>query len=392
MKNKADNLRGCNNLNGEICNSYSQNKLNVHNYLENIPESINVTDLVEVRFKNTRKEYFTNVNKLKLKSGDMVAVEASPGHDIGTISLTGELVKEQLKKNGLRPDYNFKKIYRLAKPIDVSKWERATDRENSVMLESRRIAKNLGLSMKIGDVEFQGDGSKAIFYYIADGRVDFRKLIRVLAGTFKIRIEMKQIGARQEAGRIGGFGSCGRELCCSKWLTDFVSVTTDVVREQEISLNPEKLAGQCGKLKCCMNFEVDCYKDAKKSFPKKINLKTSHSTAYYLKTDVYKKLMWYNEVDKNGKRMLSIPLERVQEVLDLNKAGKKPDTLEKIDDIVDLQADFDDILDNNSLTRFDKKKKKQKNKPANRKQRSSRRNKRHKESNPNKHPNNRKKN
>ena len=356
MKNGVDKLRGCTNHEKKYCNPYSWNKLNVHNYLENFPKSVNTTNIVEIRFKNTRKEFYLNVNELNIKAGDIVAVEASPGHDLGTVSLVGELVKEQLKKYGLRQDYNFKKVYRHAKDVDIEKWEAATAREHEVMLESRRIAKKIGLKMKIGDVEFQGDGTKAIFYYIADGRVDFRKLIRELADSFKIRIEMKQIGARQEAGRVGGVGSCGRELCCSRWMTNFVSVKTDAVREQEISLNPEKLAGQCSKLKCCMNYEVDSYIDAKKTFPKKINLKTKDGTAYYIKTDVYKELMWYSGTDKTGKRIVGLPIERVHEIIAMNQKGQKPDKLENIDNISMPESDFDDILDKNSLTRFDKKK------------------------------------
>ena len=372
MKNDIDKLRGCTNHGKNQCSAYSWNKLNVHNYLKDFPKSINSTNIVEIRFKNTRKEFFLNVNHLNIKAGDMVAVEASPGHDLGTVSLVGELIKEQLKKNGLKADYNFKKIYRHAKEVDIEKWEAATAREHDVMLESRKIAKSLGLKMKIGDVEFQGDGSKAIFYYIADGRVDFRKLIRVLADSFKIRIEMKQIGARQEAGRVGGVGSCGIELCCSRWMTNFISVTTEAVREQEISLNPEKLAGQCGKLKCCMNYEVESYADAKKTFPKKINLKTQDGTAYYIKTDVYKEIMWYSGTDKTGKRIVGLPIKRVHEIIDMNKKGQKPEKLEDINDIDLSQSDFNDILDKNSLTRFYNKKQTKRN-PNSRKRKKRRR-------------------
>jgi cell fate regulator YaaT (PSP1 superfamily) len=382
-KSSVESSRGCATCQNEYCRPFSWNKLNVYDYLKDVPKGINGTDLVEVRFKNTRKEYYQNVNNLQIKPGDMVAVEASPGHDLGIVSLTGELVKEQLKKNKLKPDYNFKKIYRLAKPADVEKWENAIGREVDVMLRSRKIANDLGLNMKIGDVEFQGDGTKAIFYYIADGRVDFRKLIRVLADTFKIRVEMKQIGARQEAGRIGGVGSCGRELCCSSWMTDFVSVTTDAVRDQEIGLNPQKLAGQCGKLKCCLNYEVDSYIDAKKDFPRRVNLKTKEGPAYYMKTDVYKETMWYSCPDKKGGNIVGISVERVREVLEMNKKGEQPDRLEEEKEIDISDISSDDILDSNSITRFDKKKKKpagnnykkkKKRKPANKKRKNNRTN------------------
>lgn len=360
MKNNIiEATRGCVNgcaCTGSNCKPFSWNKLNVHDYLKDLPQSLNTTDLVEVRFKNTRKEIFRNIYKIKLKIGDMVAVEASPGHDLGIVSLTGELVKEQLKKYRFKPNAEFKKIYRIAKDNDIEKWEEAIEREKEVMLKSRKIASDLGLKMKIGDVEFQGDGTKAIFYYIADGRVDFRKLIRVLADTFKIRVEMKQIGARQEAGRIGGVGSCGRELCCSGWMSDFVSVTTDAVREQEIVLNPQKMAGQCGKLKCCLNYETDCYADAKKEFPPKTNLKTKEGIAKYIKTDVYKKLMWYACPDSKTNTIVAIDIERVKEVLELNKQGKEPEKLQSEQELNLAASNSKDLLESNSITRFDKKK------------------------------------
>ena len=247
-----------------------QNKqLNTYDYLADIPGNAEATDLVEVQFKNTRKGYYHNSNRLPLEKGDIVAVEATPGHDIGVVTLTGRLVPLQIKKANLKSEQEIKRVYRKAKPVDMEKYEEAKSREHDTMIRSRQIAKELGLQMKIGDVEYQGDGNKAIFYYIADGRVDFRQLIKVLAETFRVRIEMKQIGARQEAGRIGGIGPCGRELCCATWMKNFVSVSTGAARYQDISLNPQKLAGQCAKLKCCMNYEVDTYVEAGKRLPSK---------------------------------------------------------------------------------------------------------------------------
>ena len=268
------------------CSSCSSGcgKLDVFDWLEDLPESVSSTDLVEIQFKNTRKGYYKNNNTVKFVKGDVVAVEASPGHDIGVITLTGELVLLQMKKNNLSlTNYDFKRVYRKAKPTDLEKWQEGKDMEHETMLEARRIAERLKLNMKIGDVEYQGDRTKAIFYYIADERVDFRELIKVLADQFKVRIEMRQIGARQEAGRIGGIGPCGRELCCSTWITNFVSVTTNAARYQEISLNPQKLAGQCGKLKCCLNFELDAYVDAQQDFPDTkfvLDVITSYSIHY----------------------------------------------------------------------------------------------------------------
>lgn len=249
-------------MNSKGCNKKQNNKLNNYDYLCDIPESEYATDFVEVQFKNTRKGYYLNSNKLPLQKGDVVAVEASPGHDIGTVTLTGALVLKQMIRNRMRPDAEIRRVYRKAKPIDLEKYEEAKSKEHDTMIRSRKIAERLGLQMKIGDVEYQGDGNKAIFYYIADERVDFRQLIKDLAEAFRTRIEMKQIGARQEAGRIGGIGPCGRELCCSGWMTNFVSVSTGAARLQDISLNPQKLAGQCAKLKCCLNHEVDDYIDA----------------------------------------------------------------------------------------------------------------------------------
>ena len=262
-----------------------QNKqLNTYDYLADIPGNAEATDLVEVQFKNTRKGYYHNSNRLPLEKGDIVAVEATPGHDIGVVTLTGRLVPLQIKKANLKSEQEIKRVYRKAKPVDMEKYEEAKSREHDTMIRSRQIAKELGLQMKIGDVEYQGDGNKAIFYYIADGRVDFRQLIKVLAETFRVRIEMKQIGARQEAGRIGGIGPCGRELCCATWMKNFVSVSTGAARYQDISLNPQKLAGQCAKLKCCMNYEVDTYVEAGKRLPsKEITLQTQDAEYYFFK-------------------------------------------------------------------------------------------------------------
>ena len=273
-----------------------QNKqLNTYDYLADIPGNAEATDLVEVQFKNTRKGYYHNSNRLPLEKGDIVAVEATPGHDIGVVTLTGRLVPLQIKKANLKSEQEIKRVYRKAKPVDMEKYEEAKSREHDTMIRSRQIAKELGLQMKIGDVEYQGDGNKAIFYYIADGRVDFRQLIKVLAETFRVRIEMKQIGARQEAGRIGGIGPCGRELCCTTWMKNFVSVSTGAARYQDISLNPQKLAGQCAKLKCCMNYEVDTYVEAGKRLPsKEITLQTQDAEYYFFKADILAGLVTYS--------------------------------------------------------------------------------------------------
>lgn len=315
---------------GKLCGCA---KLDSFNWMGHIPIASDYNELAEVRFKNTRKGFYRNVNGLRIKKGDFVAVEASPGHDIGIISLTGELVLRQMKKYGILPDSeDLKKIYRKAKPADIDKWKETIALEHDTMIKSRKIAEKLNLDMKIGDVEYQGDKTKAIFYYIADERVDFRELIKVLADEFKIRIEMKQIGARQEAGRIGGIGSCGRELCCASWLSNFISVTTSAARLQEVSLNPQKLAGQCGKLKCCLNYEVQCYIDAQKGFPaKEIVLETEKGPAYHYKTDIYRRIMWYGfeKEEETISRLMPIPVERVIEIIELNKNNHKvPDLLE----------------------------------------------------------------
>ncbi len=355
------NSRGCSCVSGTSkTGKISCGKLNVYNWLDDVPEGINPMNIVEVRFKNTRKDYYINVNELNLEDGEIVAVEASPGHDIGTVSLTGPLVLQQLRKNNISPSGEFKKVYRKAKLADIEKWQKAIDLEEETMIKAREIAQNLGLNMKIGDVEYQGDGNKATFYYIAEERVDFRELIKVLAEEFRIRIEMKQIGARQEAGRIGGIGSCGRELCCATWISNFVSVTTNAAKDQELSLNPQKLAGQCGKLKCCLNFEHDAYVDAQKEFPDtNIALETRQGKAYHLKTDVYKKMMWYSFDQNYAVNLTAVPVERVQQIIEKNKNGEIVEELVKKDILfTDSAVEYTDVLSNESLHKFDNKKKK----------------------------------
>ncbi len=352
------NTRGCSTIssNGNDCKT-SCGKLNVFNWLEDFPEGINPLDIVEIRFKNTRKDFYRNVNGIKLEEGDIVAVEASPGHDIGTVSLSGQLVLQQLKKNTVSPTSEFKKVYRKAKIADIDKWQNAIDLEHKTMIKARVIANELKLNMKIGDVEYQGDGNKAIFYYIAEERVDFRELIKVLADEFKIRVEMKQVGARQEAGRIGSIGSCGRELCCSTWITNFVSVTTTAAKDQELSLNPQKLAGQCGKLKCCLNYEHDSYLDAQKSYPStSIVLETRQGRAFHLKTDVYKKVMWYSFNENAAVNLTAVSVDRVNEIIKQNKEGEIVDELVKKEILnPDLGIGFSDVLSKESLNKFDKK-------------------------------------
>ena len=305
-------------------------KLNVTDWLKDI-KMVGQTDddIIEVRFKNTRKDYYRNVNNLKLNVGDLIAVEANPGHDIGIVSLMGELVKEQMKKHKVNfVNGDFKKVYRKAKSVDIDKWKEAISMEHQTMIRSRQITAELRLNMKIGDVEYQGDRTKAIFYYIADERVDFRQLIKVLAETFHIRVEMKQIGARQEAGRIGGLGPCGRELCCASWLNNFVSVTTNSARYQDISLNPQKLAGQCGKLKCCLNFELDSYLDAQKDFPSSnIPLETEKGTYYFLKADIFSRKFWYTSRGDAPSGLIEVSVDRVKKIQQMNRAGKRPEKL-----------------------------------------------------------------
>ncbi len=345
-----------------FCRSCDCSKLNVYDWLNDKPTGIAPTDSVEIRFKNTRKGFYRNVNKLTLKQGDIVAVEASPGHDIGIVSLVGELVTEQVKKYKVRTDNGeFKKIYRKAKSVDIDKWREAIDLEEPTMLKARKLSENLKLEMKIGDVEYQGDRTKAIFYYIADDRVDFRELIKVLAEEFKVRIEMRQIGARQEAGRIGGIGSCGRELCCTTWIMNFVSVATISARYQEVSLNPQKLAGQCSKLKCCLNFELDCYLDAQKDFPDiSIALETTNGTAYHQKTDVFRRIMWYAHNKEETSNIFALSVERVKEIIESNKNGIKvkiaSNESKEPSKTVNDELDYRNVVGQEGLTRFDDKK------------------------------------
>lgn len=334
-----------------------QNKqLNTYDYLADIPGNAEATDLVEVQFKNTRKGYYHNSNRLPLEKGDIVAVEATPGHDIGVVTLTGRLVPLQIKKANLKSEQEIKRVYRKAKPVDMEKYEEAKSREHDTMIRSRQIAKELGLQMKIGDVEYQGDGNKAIFYYIADGRVDFRQLIKVLAETFHVRIEMKQIGARQETGRIGGIGPCGRELCCATWMKNFVSVSTGAARYQDISLNPQKLAGQCAKLKCCMNYEVDTYVEAGKRLPsKEITLQTQDAEYYFFKADILAGLVTYSTDKHLAANLVTLTTARVFEIINMNRRGEKPQRLESGEAAEPTKPA--DLVEQESLTRFDKRRK-----------------------------------
>ena len=345
--------------------SRSDHQLNTYDWLADVPGNAESTDLVEVQFKNTRKGYYHNVNGLNLKKGDWVAVESSPGHDIGVVSLTGRLVTLQIKKANLKSADDIKNIYRLAKESDMERYYEAKSREEATMIQSRQIAKDLGLDMKIGDVEYQGDGNKAIFYYIADERVDFRQLIKVLADTFHVRIEMKQIGARQEAGRIGGTGPCGRELCCATWMKSFSSVGTTAARLQDISPNPQKLAGMCAKLKCCLNYEVDCYMDAAKDFPPRDEiLQTQDADYYHFKHDYLAGIITYSTDKRKPVNLETITAERACEVLAMNKEGKKPLSLQSDGKQKEPERPRD-MLDDSDLTRFDSKLKKKKKKKKN---------------------------
>ena len=339
-------------------------QLNTYDWLADVPGNTDTTDLVEVQFKHTRKGYYHNVNNLPLKKGDVVAVEASPGHDIGVVTLTGRLVKLQLKKANLKSADDIKRVYRIARTADMDKFREAKAREHGTMIESRKIAKGLGLDMKIGDVEYQGDGNKAIFYYIADGRVDFRQLIKDLAAAFHVRIEMKQIGARQEAGRIGGTGPCGRELCCATWMKNFVSVSTSAARFQDISLNPQKLAGMCAKLKCCLNYEVDDYIEAGRRLPgKDVVLQTQDADYYLFKTDILAGLITYS-TDKNiAANLQTITNAQAREIIEMNRRGEKPLTLSARDEGKTEEMPHNVDLAGGDISRFDKtKKKKKKNK------------------------------
>ena len=345
--------------------SRSDHQLNVYDWLADIPGNNESTDLVEVQFKNTRKGYYHNINGLDLKKGDWVAVEATPGHDIGVVTLTGRLAIIQVKKANLKSADDIKRVYRFARDVDMEKYEESKAREHATMIQSRQIANDLGLNMKIGDVEYQGDGNKAIFYYIADERVDFRQLIKVLANTFHVRIEMKQIGARQEAGRIGGTGPCGRELCCATWMKNFSSVSTTAARLQDISLNPQKLAGMCAKLKCCLNYEVDCYMEAgKKMPPKDAVLQTADSDYYLFKQDIIAGIVTYSTDKRLAANLETISAERATEIIEMNKRGEKP--LQLTSDGSDKEPQKPkDLLADADIARFDKAKKKKKKKNKN---------------------------
>lgn len=331
-------------------------KLNVHNWLKDIayPDSVQETDLVEVRFKNSRKDFYKAPWEMKLQVGDFVAVEASPGHDIAIVSMVGDIVKMQMKKKNYRyKTEELKRIYRRARVSDIDNWIRAVKREEESIVTSKRIIGDQGLDMKLNDVEFQGDNTKAIFYYTADERVDFRDLIKVLAGEFRVRIEMKQIGARQEAARLGGIGSCGRELCCATWMTNFQSVTTKNARTQQLSLNPQKLAGQCGKLKCCLNYENEVYLEALNEFPDSgILLKTKKGEAEFQKADVFKRIVWYS-YKGDYSSMMAVPVEKAFEIINLNKNGKYPDKLETYAEKHEQKTDYGTGIAEDDLTRFD---------------------------------------
>ena len=336
-------------------------KLHETPWLDEYPDNI-PTDIFEVRFKNTRRSYYKNVNNLDLKRGDIVAVEASPGHDIGIISLTGDMVAKQIRRTGFTPfNGEYKKIYRKAKPYDIERWQEAIALEHDTMIQSRQIAAEMGLDMKIGDVEYQGDKIKAIFYYIAEGRVDFRELIKVFAERFHIRIEMKQIGARQEAGRIGGIGACGRELCCASWVSSFSSVTTNAARVQDISLNPQKLAGQCSKLKCCLMYEYDVYADARQTMPRvREPLQAMDGEYYLVKTDILARTMSFSSSKETMSNVVTIPTSRVREIIAANRAGRKVESIA-------LQGNEDVIeeptfrTEEDSITRFDNQNRRRRN-------------------------------
>ena len=353
-------------------NHYTQ--LNVCDYMADVPNNTATTDLVEVQFKNTRKGYYHNSNGLDLQKGDIVAVEGNPGHDIGTVTMTGTLAALQVKKANLKSEDDIKRIYRIAKETDLEKYDEAKAREHQTMIESRQIAKRLGLEMKIGDVEYQGDGNKAIFYYIADGRVDFRELIKVLADVFKVRIEMKQIGARQEAGRIGGFGPCGRELCCSTWIKNFTSVGTVAARFQDLSLNPQKLAGQCAKLKCCINYEVDQYIEASRKLPNRDTvLTTQEGEWYFFKADILAGIVSYSSDKHLAANITTVTAERAMEIINANNRGENPVCLADDSHGQNEMTKPVDLATQEDLSRFDaqlkgKKKKKKNSRQGNNRQ------------------------
>ena len=356
--------RGSNNLPGGCksnggCESGGCNQLNVFDWLSNMdnPSSVDLPKLVEVRFKNGRKGYFNNVDNLSLNVADVVAVESSPGHDIGTVSLVGELVRLQVSKKSIK-DADILKIYRKPRQNDIDKWQEAMRLEKPTMTQARKFAIEYGLDMKICDVEYQGDKAKCTFYYTAEQRVDFRELIKIYATTFKVRIEMRQIGARQEASKLGGVGACGRELCCSTWMTDFPSVSTNAARYQQLSINPQKISGQCGRLKCCLNFELDGYTEALKGFPStKVQLKSKKGNAKFVKLDVFKGVLFYFNMDNPGD-LLELSIENVNKIIALNKKGEIPASFESfVIEIGQKEVSFEDAMGQDNISRFDKKKK-----------------------------------
>ncbi|MGV8945393.1 MAG: PSP1 domain-containing protein [Lutibacter sp.] len=359
--------KGCKSNGNCASGSGGCDKLSVFDWLANmsLPTGQERLNIVEVRFKNGRKHFFRNVDNLQISIGDIIAVEGNPGHDIGTVSLTGELIKIQMKKKGVALDSEeVKKIYRKATQKDIDIWKAAREKEYETQHKGREILSRLGIKMKLSDVEYQGDGNKATFYYTADDRVDFRQLIRDLASTFSIRVEMKQVGLRQEAARLGGVGSCGRELCCSTWLTDLRKVNTTAARYQQLSLNPQKLAGQCGKLKCCLNYELDTYLDALKDFPRQETvLKTKKGEAVFIKMDIFKRVLWYTYKEDRNK-WFKLTVENVKEIIDLNKNNKPVTSLEdyELELLVENVVEFEDVVGQDSLTRFDAPKRKGKNK------------------------------
>ena len=363
---KYDCSRGCTverTSTGDLDCTYRQGccKLEVYDWLAGVNQE-QWNEFFEVRFKNTRKAIYRNASGQSIKTGDMVIVEAANGHDLGIVTLEGPIIAHQMKAKRINPEtYEFKKIYRKAKQFDVEKWQEAIAREHEVMIRSRQIAAELGLEMKIGDVEFQGDGTKAIFYYIADGRVDFRQLIKVFADEFRIRIEMKQIGARQEAGLIGGLGVCGRELCCSNYISTFQSITTSAARVQDLSLNPQKLAGQCGKLKCCLNYETAAYMDAQTRIPKVTNpLEFEDGLAYLMKTDILKEIMYFSYDSTSLANLYPLEASEVREIIKMNRNGIRPESLKS--DVEPAAPEFVTAVGDDSITRFDEARKRKKKK------------------------------
>lgn len=363
--NNASGLpSGCRN-NGS-CGVSGCNKLEVFDWLTGmqLPDNQKPYDIIEVRFKNSRKGFYRNTDGLELHRGDVIVVDASPGYDVGVVSLTGELVRIQMRKKGTKDNHEIRKVLRKALQDDIERWQEARNREKDTMHQARKLAAECNLTMKISDVEYQGDLGKATFYYTAENRVDFRELIRMMADAFKVRIEMRQIGMRQEAGRLGGIGSCGRELCCSTWLTDFRSVSTSAARYQQLSLNPQKLAGQCGKLKCCLNYELDQYKEAVKEFPPaKTRLETESGRATHFKTDIFKRTMYFIMEGERGASPVALQLDSVLEILEMNERGEKPSSLHDFTVSEEIEEEiFANVVGQDSLTRFDRKRSKSRNK------------------------------